>query len=187
MWHLGLVYVAFGFSYIIYMTFFTKHLIAEGGYTKDAAGDLFMIMGWVSLVCGLLWGTVSDVIGRRRALIIVFLIHAAAFSLFALWRDARRLHAVGGPVRPFGLEHPGDHGGGLRRCPWPETGSGSTGADHASIRHRAGGGAQRRRCHGRRQRLVLISPVACGGCGACGRPGGLLPPSDVVGVGCHIR
>jgi nitrate/nitrite transporter NarK len=84
-WHLGLVYVAFGFSYIIYMTFFTKHLIAEGGYTKNAAGDLFMTMGWVSLVCGLLWGTVSDVIGRRRALIIVFLIHAVAFSLFALW------------------------------------------------------------------------------------------------------
>ena len=84
-WQLGLVYVAFGFSYIIYMTFFTKHLIAEGGYTKNAAGDLFMTMGWVSLVCGLLWGTVSDVIGRRRALIIVFLIHATTFSLFALW------------------------------------------------------------------------------------------------------
>jgi MFS family permease len=83
-WHLGLVYVAFGFSYIIYMTFFTKHLIAEGGYSQARAGDLFMTMGWVSLVCGLLWGTVSDVIGRRRALIIVFLIHAVAFSLFAL-------------------------------------------------------------------------------------------------------
>jgi MFS family permease len=27
------------------------------------------------------------VIGRRRALIIVFLIHAVAFSLFALWRE----------------------------------------------------------------------------------------------------
>ena len=84
-WHLGAVYVAFGFSYIIYMTFFTKHLIDKGGYTKDAAGDLFMLMGWVSLVCGLLWGTVSDLIGRRRALIIVYLIHAVAFGLFALW------------------------------------------------------------------------------------------------------
>jgi len=83
-WHLGLVYVAFGFSYIIYMTFFTKHLMAEGGYTKNAAGDLFMTMGWVSLVCGLLWGTVSDVIGRRRALITVFRIHSADFICFAL-------------------------------------------------------------------------------------------------------
>ena len=84
-WHLGLVYAAFGFSYIIYLTFFTKHLIGEGGYTQDAAGDLFMTMGWASLVCGLLWGTVSDVIGRRRALIIVYIIHTVSFSLFALW------------------------------------------------------------------------------------------------------
>lgn len=84
-WHLGLVYVAFGFSYIIYMTFFTKHLIAEGAYSQEAAGSLFMTMGWVSLLCGLIWGAISDVIGRRRALIIVYLIHAISFSLFALW------------------------------------------------------------------------------------------------------
>ena len=84
-WHLGLVYVAFGFSYIIYMTFFAKRLIAEGGYTQEAAGRLFMTMGWFSLLCGLIWGTVSDVIGRKRALIIVYLIHTLAFGLFALW------------------------------------------------------------------------------------------------------
>ena len=84
-WHLGLVYVAFGFSYIIYITFFAKHLIAEGEYTQQAAGRLFMTMGWFSLLCGLIWGTVSDVIGRKRALIIVYLIHTIAFSLFALW------------------------------------------------------------------------------------------------------
>ncbi len=85
-WHVGLVYVAFGFSYIIYMTFFVKSLVAEGGYTQAAAGRLFMTMGWFSLLCGLIWGTVSDVIGRKGALIIVYLIHTAAFSLFALWR-----------------------------------------------------------------------------------------------------
>jgi len=84
-WHIGLVYVAFGFSYIIYMTYFSKMLIAEGGYSQLAAGRLFMTMGWCSLLCGLIWGTVSDRIGRRRALIIVYLIQAAAFGLFALW------------------------------------------------------------------------------------------------------
>jgi len=86
-WHLGLVYIAFGFSYIIYMTFFTKQLVAEGGYTQEAAGSLFMTMGWVSLLCGVLWGAVSDTIGRRRALIIVYLMHALAFGLFALWTE----------------------------------------------------------------------------------------------------
>jgi len=84
-WHLGLVYVAFGFSYIIYMTFFVKRLVSEGGYSPEAAGNLFMVMGWLSLVCGISWGWVSDVIGRRRTLIIIYLIHGIAFGLFALW------------------------------------------------------------------------------------------------------
>ncbi|MFC1926862.1 MFS transporter, partial [Chloroflexota bacterium] len=53
--------------------------------TEESAGWLFMLMGWFSLFCGLIWGTVSDVIGRKRALIIVYIIHAVAFGLFALW------------------------------------------------------------------------------------------------------
>jgi len=85
MWHVGLIYTAFGFSYMIYMTFFTRHLISEGGYTHASAGRLFMLMGWLSLLCGLIWGGVSDVIGRKGALVIVYLIHAVAFGLFALW------------------------------------------------------------------------------------------------------
>ena len=83
-WHLGMVYVAFGFSYIIYMTFFTKRLVAEGGYTQEAAGRLFMTMGWFSLFCGLIWGSVSDLLGRKRALIMVYAVHAIAFSLFGI-------------------------------------------------------------------------------------------------------
>jgi MFS family permease len=82
---LGLIYVAYGFSYIIYMTFFTKYLIAEGGYTQESAGRLFMLMGWLSLLCGLIWGSVSDRLGRKTALVIVYIIHSVAFGLFALW------------------------------------------------------------------------------------------------------
>lgn len=87
-WHLGLVYVAFGFSYIIYMTFFVKRLIAEGGYSQEAAGNLFMTMGWVSLLCGLIWGAVSDAIGRKWAMMLVYLIQAVSFTLFALAADS---------------------------------------------------------------------------------------------------
>lgn len=85
-WHLGLVYVAFGFSYIIFMTFFVKHLIAAGGYSKTSAGNLFMMMGWANLLVSFLWGSLSDRIGRANTLVIVYLIHTIAFALFGLAR-----------------------------------------------------------------------------------------------------
>ncbi len=85
LWHLGMVYMAFGFSYIIYMTFFVKYLIAEGGYTSQEAGNLFMTMGWCSMLCGLIWGSLSDLIGRRMALVSVYCIHGVSFYIFAAW------------------------------------------------------------------------------------------------------
>lgn len=84
-WHVGLVYLCFGFSYIIYMTFFTKYLITEADrFTPVSAGGLFMAMGWASLLCGLIWGWVSDRIGRKRTLLAVFLVQATSYALFTL-------------------------------------------------------------------------------------------------------
>ena len=84
-WGLGMVYVAFGFSYVIYMTFFVRRLTGDVGLSPEEAGALFMTLGWASLVCGVLWGWVSDLIGRKYALAIVCAVHATSFALFALW------------------------------------------------------------------------------------------------------
>ncbi|MFH0919834.1 MAG: MFS transporter [Fibrobacterota bacterium] len=83
-WHIGLVYIAFGFSYMIYLTFYTKHLITGLGFSPIRAGNYFMFTGCCSVFCGVIWGTVSDRIGRKRALIIVYLLQAAAYLLMAL-------------------------------------------------------------------------------------------------------
>jgi MFS family permease len=83
-WQVGLVYMAFGFSYIIYMTFFKKYLIGEAGYTQESAGNMFMLAGWFSIACGLIWGGISDKVGRRAALIMVYVVQAASFGLFAI-------------------------------------------------------------------------------------------------------
>ncbi|MFA6111576.1 MAG: YbfB/YjiJ family MFS transporter [Candidatus Latescibacterota bacterium] len=99
-WHLGAVYVAFGFSYIIYMTFFSKYLVAEQGLSEAAAGRLFMLMGTCSLLCGILWGAASDRFGRRAALAAVFLVQATSFGLFAL-ADAPLAHGISAVL--FGL------------------------------------------------------------------------------------
>lgn len=82
-WHLGLVYSCFGFSYIIYMTFFVTYLQTEG-YSRSSAGQLLTVLGWASLLCGVLWGTVSDLIGRKWALMLVYLVQAVAYGLFGV-------------------------------------------------------------------------------------------------------
>jgi predicted MFS family arabinose efflux permease len=84
-WQLNGVYFLFGFSYMIYMTFFTKRLIADIGFSSAAAGNMFMLIGLVSLVCGVLWGYISDAVGRRRAISMVLIVQAVSYTMFALW------------------------------------------------------------------------------------------------------
>ncbi|MHB9023006.1 MAG: MFS transporter [Armatimonadota bacterium] len=84
MWLLGAIYTAFGFSYIIYLTFFVKYLVGERDYSAPAAGQLFLLMGVCTAFSGFIWGAVSDFFGRRTALVSLFLIHMVAYALFAL-------------------------------------------------------------------------------------------------------
>ena len=84
-WHMGFVYMMFGFAYMIYFTFFQKRLTADLGLSSSAAGNLFLIVGVASLVCGVLWGAISDRIGRGRAIAVMCFIQAVAAVLFAWW------------------------------------------------------------------------------------------------------
>ena len=85
-WHLSLVYVAFGFAYIIYATFFAAHLL-NFGLDQVEAGDLWGLVGLLSLGSAVLWGSVSDRLGRKWALAIVFALQATALLLFAVGTD----------------------------------------------------------------------------------------------------
>jgi MFS family permease len=83
LWKLGIVYFAFGFSYIIYATFFSAHVVKAGSFTQTEAGRIWSLVGFVSLVSGFIWGGISDRIGRRAALCIVFCLHTISFAIFA--------------------------------------------------------------------------------------------------------
>lgn len=84
LWQLAAVYFAFGFSYIIYSTFFVRYLAKEGGFTQAVAGSLWMKIGIVSLASGFIWGSVSDRFGRRIALLYVFTLQGISFAVFGL-------------------------------------------------------------------------------------------------------
>jgi sugar phosphate permease len=85
-WHLALIYIMFGFSYIIYATFFADYLTGEAGFTKEAAGRLWMLVGLISFISGFIWGTVSDVIGRKYGLALVYSLQGFCFLIFGLWK-----------------------------------------------------------------------------------------------------
>ncbi len=86
-WHLGVVYFMFGFSYIIYINFFATFLVKEMGWTHSEAGRLFTFLGFLSIFCGLLWGGISDVIGRKGGAGLAYVALAVSYGIFALFRS----------------------------------------------------------------------------------------------------
>lgn len=84
-WHLGAVYFLFGLGYSICFTFFQRRLIHDLGYTSQRAGTLYMVIGLGSLLCGVIWGGISDRAGRMRAVAANCLLQAVAAALFAFW------------------------------------------------------------------------------------------------------
>jgi MFS family permease len=84
-WHLGFVYMAFGFAYMIFFTFFQKRLTVDIGLSSATAGNYFLVLGVASLACGFIWGTISDRVGRSRAIAVNLALQAVAAVLFAVW------------------------------------------------------------------------------------------------------
>jgi MFS family permease len=84
MWYLGLVYSLFGFSYIIYMTFFAAYLVKEIGWSPGAASGLWALVGGISIFCGILWGGISDRLGRGRGAALVYFFLAVSYLIMAL-------------------------------------------------------------------------------------------------------
>jgi len=93
LWHLAVVYAMFGFAYIIYATFFATYLTQEGGWTSAAAGNLWALMGLFSIFSGFIWGTISDSIGRKYGLALVFALQGLSILIFALVRTPAGYYA----------------------------------------------------------------------------------------------
>lgn len=66
---ISLVYFIFGFAYIIYATYFVAYMVEEIGLTEKTAGDIWAVFGWMCMASGLIWGFLSDRMGRRKALL----------------------------------------------------------------------------------------------------------------------
>ncbi len=87
MWYLGLVYFMYGFSYIIYMTFFAAYLTKEMGLSQAEAGGIWALVGGLSIFCGVIWGGISDLLGRKYGSALAYITLATAYAIFALVKN----------------------------------------------------------------------------------------------------
>jgi MFS family permease len=83
-YHLGAIYFLFGYTYVIYATFIVTTLVQERGFSEMVAGNFWSWVGFLSLFSGPVFGTLSDKLGRKAGLIMVFSIQMCAYLLVAL-------------------------------------------------------------------------------------------------------
>jgi MFS family permease len=79
------VYFLVGFGYIIYATFFVTYAMEEISVTKAEAGFMWSIFGVFSIVGCVLWGTISDFLGRKFTTIWDIMILSTSIFISVLW------------------------------------------------------------------------------------------------------
>jgi len=82
-YHMGVIYFLFGYTYVIYTTFIVTFLVQERGFSEAVAGNFWSWVGFLSLLSGPVFGTLSDKLGRRAGLITVFSIQMLSYLLIA--------------------------------------------------------------------------------------------------------
>ena len=84
MWYLGAIYFFYGLSYIIYMVFFAAYLVKDIGFTQKAAGELWALVGGLSIFCGVIWGCISDQLGRSKGAALAYLFLGLSYIIYTL-------------------------------------------------------------------------------------------------------
>jgi MFS family permease len=81
---LGLLYLAFGATFMVFGTFIVTTMVREYGFTEAKAGMYWSWAGFFSLFSGVAFGVLSDRIGRKHGLALVFAVQSIAYLLAGL-------------------------------------------------------------------------------------------------------
>ena len=79
--HLGVLYFIFGATYVIYGTFIVTTMVEEYAFAEVSAGRFWSWVGFFSLFSGTVFGLLSDKLGRKGGLMIVFGVQTLAYLL----------------------------------------------------------------------------------------------------------
>ena len=84
-WLVSFMAFCTGWGQGIFGAFFGLYLAQEQGISLGVVGQLVILIGILSVVSGIMWGRMSDRIGRGAAFVISFLMQGVAFVMFAFF------------------------------------------------------------------------------------------------------
>lgn len=81
--HLGSIYTLFGATYAVYVTFIVTAMVSERGFGEGTAGQFWAVVGALSVFSGPLFGWISDKIGRKTGMMMVYGLFTISYALVA--------------------------------------------------------------------------------------------------------
>lgn len=81
--HLGCIYAFFGATYVVYATFIVTTMVNERGFGENTAGTFWAVVGALSILSGPLFGWLSDRLGRKIGLMLVYTLFTISYILVA--------------------------------------------------------------------------------------------------------
>ncbi|MFT4616538.1 MAG: putative MFS family arabinose efflux permease [Minisyncoccia bacterium] len=73
-------YVAYGFSYLIAVSFLTSRLEDDAGFSEGLASTMFTLVGIGAILGGVMMGVIASRFGERRTLVTGYVMFAIAFA-----------------------------------------------------------------------------------------------------------
>ena len=83
-WLIALIAFTSGWAQNLFTTFFGLYLTQEEGVSLATVGRLVVLIGVLSIGSGILWGWMSDKLGRGQAFAYSFVVQGASFVLLAM-------------------------------------------------------------------------------------------------------
>ena len=83
-WLITLIAFTSGWAQNLFTTFFGLYLTQENGVSLATVGQLVVLIGVLSIGSGVLWGWMSDKLGRGQAFAYSFVVQGASFVLLAI-------------------------------------------------------------------------------------------------------
>ena len=84
-WLITLIAFTSGWAQNLFTTFFGLYLTQDHGISLATVGQMVVLMGTLSIGSGVLWGWMSDKLGRGQAFAYSFMVQGCAFVLLAIW------------------------------------------------------------------------------------------------------